>query len=283
VYQQDLERQGISFAHVHDPKLRTYSLGDISERYMVTLEKLSPAVDEEEEDMEDDLPDGHGIESEGTEGMIGARYKTISYLKEDSKTFQELQKEEMLDEEILSDETKVSAKKKQQQIGQAQTNVAKFMRRLLVRRFESSLPAFRSTLESILEQSKNMKKMIENQGIVIVMKKGELKSEEEIADMVDGEREEYFKIIENKGALKIPVSEFRLWHEGKDRGLLEDLNNDIELLEEIWDWWFGEKVPQVDPKFDSLKELLSEKIEDDPSRKIIIFSEFADTAKAVYE
>ena len=208
--------------------------------------------------------------------MIGARYKTISYLKEDSKTFQELQKEEMIDEEILSEESKVSAKKKQQQIGQAQTNVAKFMRRLLVRRFESSLPAFRSTLESILEQSKNMKRMIENQGIVIVMKKGEVKSEEELADMVDGEREEYFKTLETKGAIKIKADEFK-------PTLLQDLTDDIELLEEIWEWWFGKNVPQLDPKFDSLKELLSESIQDDPKRKIIIFSEFADTAQAVYE
>jgi superfamily II DNA or RNA helicase len=276
VYQKDLERQGISFAHVHDPRLQTYSLGEISERYMLTLERLSPAVDEDEEDMEDDLPDWHDIESEETEGMIGARYKTISYLKEDSKTFQDLQKEEMLDEEILSDETKVSAKKKQQQIGQAQTNVAKFMRRLLVRRFESSLPAFRSTLESILSQSKNMKSMIEKQGIVIVMKKWEIKTEEELADMIEGEREEYFKTLDEKGAIRIKSEEFK-------PTLLQDLNEDIELLEEIWNWWFGDGVVQTDPKFDSLNELLAEKLTEDKNRKIIIFSEFADTAQAVYE
>lgn len=276
VYQKDLERQGISFAHVHDPRLQTYSLGEISERYMLTLEKLSPAVDEDEEDMQDDLPDWHDIESEESEGMIGARYKTISYLKEDSKTFQDLQKEEMLDEEILSDETKVSAKKKQQQIGQAQTNVAKFMRRLLVRRFESSLPAFRSTLESILSQSKNMKSMIEKQGIVIVMKKWEIKTEEELADMIEGEREEYFKTLDEKGAIRIKSEEFK-------PTLLQDLNEDIELLEEIWNWWFGDGVVQTDPKFDSLNELLAEKLTEDKNRKIIIFSEFADTAQAVYE
>lgn len=275
VYHQDLERQGISFARVHDPLLQTYSLGEISQRYVLTLEKLSPAI--EEEDEEDDFWDEYDfIESDETEGMIGARYKTISYLKEDSKTFQELQKEEMLDEEILSDETKVSAKKKQQQIGQAQTNVAKFMRRLLVRRFESSLPAFRSTLENILSQSKNMKRMIENQGIVIVMKKWEIKTEEELADMIEGEREEYFKTLEEKGAIKIKSEEFR-------PTLLQDLNEDIELLEDIWSWWFGDNVVQTDPKFDSLNELLAEKLAEHKKRKIIIFSEFADTAQAVYE
>lgn len=275
VYQQDLERQGISFARVHDPILQTYSLGEISERYILTLEKLSPAVDEEDE--EDNFWDEYDfLESDEIEGMIGARYKTISYLKEDSKTFQELQKEEMLDEEILSDETKVSAKKKQQQIGQAQTNVAKFMRRLLVRRFESSLPAFRSTLESILSQSKNMKRMIENQGIVIVMKKWEIKTEEELADMIEGEREEYFKTLDEKGAIRIKSEEFK-------PTLLQDLNEDIELLEEIWNWWFGDNVVQTDPKFDSLNQLLTEKLAEDKKRKIIIFSEFADTAQAVYE
>lgn len=143
--------------------------------------------------------------------MVGARYKTISYLSKESETFKRLKEEETVDEEILDEkDKKASAKKVQQQIGQAQINVAKFMRRLLVRRFESSLPAFRSTLENILNQSKNMRNMITKQGIVLVMKKGEIKTEEELADMIEGEREDYFKMIEEKGALRIPASEFRL-------------------------------------------------------------------------
>ena len=208
VYRKDLESQNISFARVNDPILKTYSLGEISDRYLQTLEYLSPNISDEEEEESDDYDT---TETDIVAGMVGARYKTISYLSEESETFKKFQEEELIDEEILEEkDKKVSAKKKQQRIGQAQINVAKFMRRLLVRRFESSLPAFRSTLENILNQSKNMRNMITKQGIVIVMKKGEIKTEEELADMIEGEREDYFKMIENKGALRIPANEFRL-------------------------------------------------------------------------
>ena len=94
--------------------------------------------------------------------------------------------------------------------------------------------------------------------------------------MIEGEREEYFNTLEEKGAIKIKSEEFR-------PTLLQDLNEDIELLEDIWNWWFGDNVVQTDPKFDSLNELLTEKLSEDKNRKIIIFSEFADTAQALYE
>jgi superfamily II DNA or RNA helicase len=281
VYRKDLESQNISFARVNDPVLKTYSLGEISDRYLQTLEYLSPYTSDEEEEESDDYDT---TETDVEAGMVGARYKTISYLSEESETFKKFQEEELIDEEILEEkDKKVSAKKKQQRIGQAQINVAKFMRRLLVRRFESSLPAFRSTLENILNQSKNMRNMITKQGVVIVMKKGEIKTEEELADMIEGEREDYFKMIEEKGALRIPANEFRLSTNASGWWLLEDLNKDISLLEEIWEWWFGQDAVQSDPKFDCLKELLNENLRTNNKRKVIIFSEFADTAQSVYK
>ena len=94
--------------------------------------------------------------------------------------------------------------------------------------------------------------------------------------MIEGERQEYFNTLEEKGAIKIKSEEFR-------PTLLQDLNEDIELLEDIWNWWIGDNVVQTDPKFDSLNELLTEKLSEDKNRKIIIFSEFADTAQALYE
>jgi hypothetical protein len=54
VYKQDLDRQGISFAKVHDPELQIYLLGDLSDRYIQTLEHLSPEElsDEDEYELE---------------------------------------------------------------------------------------------------------------------------------------------------------------------------------------------------------------------------------------
>lgn len=276
VYREDLDRQGISFARVHDPRLQTYPLWDLSARYIQTLDHLSPSIDEDD-GQEDKNPDDEVIQKDTIAGMKWVRYKTVSYLELESATFKKLQEEEAEDEEIEDVDTqKKSAKKKQQQIGQAQINVAKFMRRLLVRRFESSLPAFRSTLESILRQSENMRDMYEKQKIVLVMKKWDVKTEEELSDMVDGEREDYLKDLEEKWAIRIPSNEFK-------PTFITELNEDIALLREIWGWWFADGVVQQDPKLDSLRELLDESLREDPKRKIIIFSEFADTAQAIYE
>ena len=73
------------------------------------------------------------------QGFIGARYKPTAseYMDEESrKKFIEKYKDEFDDVEDI----KI-----------AQSNLAQFMRRLLVMRFESSKDAFRSTLEKMIE------------------------------------------------------------------------------------------------------------------------------------
>ena len=55
-----------------------------------------------------------------------------------------------------------------------QANVAKFMRRLLVRRFESSEYAFRMSLEYMIDSSRQILKWIEEKGKMPVYKKGNL-------------------------------------------------------------------------------------------------------------
>jgi hypothetical protein len=51
--------------------------------------------------------------------------------------------------------------------------------------------------------------------------------------MLDAEREEYFEAMEQKGAIRIPASDFR-------SDFITELNKDIELLKEIHNWWFGD-------------------------------------------
>ena len=64
---------------------------------------------------------------------------------------------------------------------------------------------------------------------------------------------------------------------------MEDLEHDIGLLESVYDMWFGEDVIYEDPKFDKFKQLISGHMTKEPDRKIIVFSEFADTTNAIYE
>jgi len=64
-YRDDLKAQGIAFPKVLDPIPLTYDMGNLSQLYLDTLEKIAP--DDEEK------------------GFIGARYKPVIYLKDFKK------------------------------------------------------------------------------------------------------------------------------------------------------------------------------------------------------
>ena len=60
---------------------------------------------------------------------------------------------------------------------------------------------------------------------------------------------------------------------------VSDIQSDIDLLKEIRKEWFGaENIIKLDPKLDSFKRILRQKLENDPKRKLVVFTEFADTA-----
>jgi len=61
-YSEDLERQGIEFSEVKPPRVLDYELGDLTQRYEQTLDRL--AITEEDE------------------GFIGARYKPTDYIND---------------------------------------------------------------------------------------------------------------------------------------------------------------------------------------------------------
>ena len=67
-----------------------------------------------------------------------------------------------------------------------------------------------------------------------------------------------------------------------DPRFVEDVKKDIELLKAIQYKWFGsEDIISVDPKLESFKSIIAKSLKEDPKRKIIVFSEFADTADYV--
>lgn len=245
-YRDDLKAQGVSFAKVKDPELLEYELGDMFNLYIDTLEKISP-------------------EDKST-SFIGARYKTASYLKQESAYIKKLLENEDFDDGI-------SAEEKIQQIKQAQVNVAKFMRRLLVRRFESSIGAFRISLDNMIYSSEVMLDWYINRKEVPIYKKGSLPDVEDLNDMEEAEREELFLKLEGKGLLRIPAEELQSEFE-------EHLKKDIDLLKGIRSAW---SKNNEDPKYDFLKNKLSESIAKNKKRKIVIFTEFSDTADYVYK
>ncbi|MEG1509729.1 MAG: helicase-related protein, partial [Clostridia bacterium] len=162
-----------------------------------------------------------------------------------------------------------------------QGNLAKFIRRLLVMRFESSKAAFRMTLDSILSSYENMKKWWAK-GYVPIKKKGYLPdpNDEEIEETIneinsmdeDGIDIEKIK----KKAIPVPKEMF------KD-DFISAVESDIKLLTSIKNDWFVDKEVGVDPKYNKIKSKINELLAINSKRKIVVFSYFADTANYVKE
>jgi superfamily II DNA or RNA helicase len=241
-YSDDLKAQNISFPEVEGPLLIEYDLGNIREQYIRTLVKLTK-------------PEEDG-------GFIGARYMSATYLRSSNDFVKKY--------EYFFDET---------DLRQAQRNLAEFMKRLLVMRFESSKFAFKSTLENIIQSHQNVIKWWDK-GFVPILKKGNLQAPEEL------DLEELFENIElaNNGeydvdkvkkiAVPVPVAMF-------ENKFISDVKNDLELLSEIFEEWFAGNNIGNDPKLAQVEAEISKLLKQNKNRKIVVFSSFADTANWV--
>jgi superfamily II DNA/RNA helicase len=247
-YRNDLKAQGIAFPKVLDPIPLAYDMGNLSQLYLDTLEKIAP---EEEE-----------------KGFLGARYKPVIYLK-DFKKYRDRITREFGEEQLFR---------------QSQVNVAKFMRRLLVARFESSIFAFKKSLEQMIESSKIMIKWFDDAGLVPIFKRGYIPDVESLTEDVSGALSDEFKemIFENnieklrqKGFEFIPANELKV-------AFKKDIEKDITLLESIKEQWFKHGIKH-DPKLSHFKTTAKNKIEKEPQRKLVVFTTYSDTANYLYD
>lgn len=247
-YRNDLMEQKISFPRVNDPIVLEYKLGDLTELYINTFYKIAPG--------------------EEGKGFIGARYMPANYVKNIEK-YKEKISEEFDDINLFK---------------QAQRNLADFMKHLLVRRFESSIEAFAKSLDSMLQSSKYIKNWYEKLGKVPIYKKGNLPSIEELfnldsedveIDLNEINFEEQLVSYTEKGLFLIEKKELSV-------NFIRDLEKDIKLLEEIKNDWFANGYPN-DPKLKDFKTILKSKLKENPERKIVVFTEFSDTADYLYK
>ena len=96
--------------------------------------------------------------------------------------------------------------------------------------------------------------------------------QQSIDEMLEGLREQRGLIAVNRSMLK---EEF-----------IEDVKNDKKMLEQIYEDWYGtrSKAPkELDPKLDRLEAKLAKMLKQDPNRKIVVFSSYADTVNYLYE
>lgn len=164
-------------------------------------------------------------------------------------------------------------------IQQFQGNLAKFIQRLLVMRFESSKAAFKSTLTSILASYENIIKWWDK-GFVPIKKSGSLPDpdDDEIQETldeinsIDDEPIDVDKI--KKKAIPLPKELF-------NTSYIVAVKSDVDLLHGIYHDWFSDEEIGEDPKYNEISDKISELLKNNSDRKIVVFSSFADTADYV--
>lgn len=250
-YRKDLEKQKTEFNDVEEPKLHDYELGDLSKLYYDTLEKISP--------YNEDNKDNSNI-------FKGVRYKPLIYLKKE--TIEDKRKSAEIVKAVYGEDANFDF------ADLSSNNIAKFMRHLLVRRFESSIFAFKKSVDNMIAKYENIKMWISKNRYTIY-KRGDVNYEDYSEDDNDimikdnSKKDEGPYIIEN--VKEVLSEEFFI-----------DFENDLKILKEIKKDWENIGI-EKDKKFFKLKEELKKFKKENDKRKIIIFSEFKDTVDYLYE
>lgn len=253
-YRKDLEKQKTEFNDVEEPKLHDYELGDLSKLYSDTLEKISPYSEDNE-----DNKDNSNI-------FKGVRYKPLIYLKKE--TIEDKRKSAEIVKEVYGEDANFDF------ADLSSNNIAKFMRHLLVRRFESSIFAFKKSVDNMIAKYENIKMWI-GKNRYTIYKRGDVNYEDYSEDdndiMIKDNSKKYegLYIIEN--VKEVLSEEFFI-----------DFENDLKILKEIKKDWENIGI-EKDKKFFKLKEELKKFKKENDKRKIIIFSEFKDTVDYLYE
>lgn len=158
----------------------------------------------------------------------------------------------------LTDETEFNAKYKTvfNFNRTQQLNMAKLAQRLFVLRFESSPYAFKTTLEKMITAHRNTIELWRTKGLVTISKNKTL-------DKFDDERNNF------------TISRAML-----NDDFVEDVEADLAWLEKIYQLWFKNGI-EFDPKQARVELTIRELLRENPERKIVIFTSFADTAEYV--
>lgn len=171
-------------------------------------------------------------------------------------------------------------KKEQSGTGQTiqqQRNLYDFMRRLLVKRFESSFGAFSKTIDRFISVHDLVQKFIGKTGGKYMLDRDLMEriidsSEEEIDEILD----KFEKDLLNK---KVPKNNtvYNINNFKYKEKFLAEIESDKELFIQIRDELNSLDFVENDPKRDAVYRVLKEMPKKEPNRKVIIFSEYVDT------
>lgn len=173
---------------------------------------------------------------------------------------------------------------------QQQRNLYEFMRRLLVKRFESSFGAFKQSIDNFIRVHECVLEFIENSGGKYILDRKLIENIYEAdSDEIEAALEEFAKrLAEKKERPKheriYNISDFLLAEEftqdiEADLGLLQEVRSNIDKLQLV-EQDGDEEIN--DPKARRLVEQINEilftpPVLGEPKRKVVIFTEYVDT------
>jgi superfamily II DNA or RNA helicase/HKD family nuclease len=168
---------------------------------------------------------------------------------------------------------------------QQQKNLFDFMRRLLVKRFESSFGSFEQSIKNFLKITQNALKFIEKTGEYIL----DRAILEKVYELDIDEIEEYLIEYEdkiNRGEYPKNHKRYKLKEFKLKAKFLDDIHSDLDMFEEILDNLSNLDLVKNDPKtaclLKNIKKIFAGKTtKGEPKRKIVIFSEYVDTVNYI--
>lgn len=167
-----------------------------------------------------------------------------------------------------------------------QKNLYDFMRRLLVKRFESSFGAFKQSIRNFKSITEKVQQFIENSGGKYILDR---KLIDQICEYDEDEIEEELKEFELRLTSGNYPKHYKVYNVNefseKDK-FLADIQADLALFDHIIEELERLKLVDNDPKLAKLSKDLAQIIKTkdkstEPSRKVVIFSEYIDTVKYV--
>ncbi|TBW26967.1 helicase-related protein [Gramella sp. KN1008] len=158
-----------------------------------------------------------------------------------------------------------------------QRNLFDFMRRLLVKRFESSFGAFEKTIGRFIQVHELVLDFIKKTGGKYILDRNFM---EKIYNYDEDEIDELLRKFENdllerripKNNTVYKINDFQ-----RSEDFLQDIQKDLELFERIKTELEEEKLVENDPKRETIFKQVLEIIRKDPDRKVIVFTEYVDT------
>ena len=184
-----------------------------------------------------------------------------------------------------SDDNKLS--EDDNRVFQQQRNLFDFMRRLLVKRFESSFGAFEKSIQRFIRTHEMVLSFIEKSGKYILDRKvieSIYNDEEGADDFVEAEIKRALEEFERNAVNKTTPKQTKIYEISKfqfKREFIAHIESDIKLFKDIEQEIKSLDIIANDPKRIAVSQTIKDvlKKESNPKRKIILFTEYTDTVK----